>query len=85
MGLGIDALQKFNFFNTKPVQERQAGGANFYTTKPAEFRTFKGAEAGVAAINHEVTPKYLDSAASGCTYTNGVGYSEFGGFKPYLA
>ena len=42
-------------------------------------------EQGVAAINYEVTPKYLDTATSGRTYTNGRGESKFGAFKPYLA
>lgn len=42
-------------------------------------------EQGLAAINYEVTPKYLDTATSGRTYTNGLGESKFGAFKPYLA
>ena len=82
MGLGIDAIQ--NLF-IKPITEREAGGVNRVSKQPAQFGTFKGVESGIAAINTEVTPKYLDSAASGSTYTNGIGYSEFGGFKPYLA
>ena len=40
---------------------------------------------GLAAINHEVTPRYLDTATAGKTFTNGIGESKFGAFKPYLA
>lgn len=40
---------------------------------------------GIAAINREVTPRYLDTATAGKTFTNGRGESKFGAFKPYLA
>ena len=83
MGTGLGAIQ--NFF-TKPVQERQAGGANLYTTEPAQFGTFRGAEAGVAGINGEVTPKNFDTEPIGTAYSNGRGHFKYGmGFAPYLA
>ena len=41
MGLGIDAIQKFNLFNTKPVTEREGssrvGGNNFFVNPGTEL------------------------------------------------
>lgn len=44
-----------------------------------------GTVSGVDSINGEVSPRYLDTATTGSTYTTGVGHSNFGAFKPYLA
>lgn len=80
----VDLLPKINFNPT--VQEREARKVNFFQTGQLPPITGGNAGAGgVASINYEVAPKYLDSAESGSFYTNGRGHSTFGAFKPYLA
>lgn len=44
-----------------------------------------GQHTGISNINGEVVPKYLETASSGSTHTNGLGHSNFGAFRPYLA
>lgn len=39
--------------------------------------TFSPTEAGIAGINGEVSPKYLDTATNGSVYKNGLGHSNF--------
>ena len=44
-----------------------------------------GLEQRISAQNRELPPAYLDTATSGKTFTNGVGESEFGLMRPFLA
>ena len=79
------AISPISFLNPQ-VQEREARRVNFFQTGQLPPITGGGTETGgVASINHEVTPKYLDSAENGSAYTTGLGHSKFGAFRPYLA
>ena len=61
MGLGIDAIQKFNLFNTKPVQEREAGGAgriggnNFFVNPGTELTVVTNGYGISIPKNHSYT------------------------------
>ena len=72
--------QNYNYGNYE--RGSRTVGVNPFTPVPAEEG---GTVSGVAGINGEVSPKYLDTATTGSTYTNGVGHSKFGAFRPYLA
>ncbi len=79
----LDAVRNFfvnpNNYSNYERGPRKIGGNPFV---PA---TQEGGGAAGVYKNYEVTPTYLDTATSGSTYTNGVGHSNFGAFKPYLA
>ena len=72
-------ISPVNFFENNPSYERQARPVNFFAN-PKVIPPYYGGEsveAGIAAINGEISPQYLATATSGETYTNGIGASSF--------
>ena len=72
-----------NNFMVKPVETVEARGA-LGINRTEEYPFTGAVNGGINALSQE-SMAYLNTASSGSVYKNGMGHSNFGLMRPYLA